>query len=156
MAIYIGEADSTLDDKNRLTIPKKFRQKFPKEVGESGEVVVEVLLMPGYGNCNFIIMDSDNGLDLAKKISLEGGIGIGKGAKRKTLLEFSENVEVDKQGRILIPQTFLDRRGVKSKEVKVTGSGSHLSVYVPEAWEKELSKGEIDSLWDEEAPATVE
>ncbi|NUQ33616.1 MAG: hypothetical protein HUU29_01560 [Planctomycetaceae bacterium] len=147
MALYVGEADSTMDDKNRLTIPKKFR----KLMSDDADADLEVWVIPGYGDADFMIMDSDHGGRWAQTI-MKVGIGGGKVARKKRLLALSERVEVDKQGRALIPQNFLERCNVTAREFKVAGHGDYLAVYSPSSWQRfqaSLSKDELDGLWDD-------
>ena len=126
-----GEYEHTLDDKNRLTLPARFRQAFA-----DGIVVTR-----GMDGCLFAYtrMDWDrlvetrlSGLDL---LSQEG--------RRMQRFFFSgaTEAELDKQGRVGIPQALLEHAKL-GRDVVVAGVHDHLEIWDRDAWRRELAEVE--------------
>lgn len=148
MALYVGQAEANLDDKGRLTIPKKFR----KLMSVDGDERACVWVVPGGSDCDFILMDDEAGTRWAESLSA-GSVGTGgKPAKRRMLLELSERVEVDNTGRALIPASFLESLGIKDREFHIGGCGGYLAAYGRDKWAAHRSVSELQpvgELWDE-------
>ncbi len=144
LAVYVGEAEANMDDKNRLTIPKKYRKIMP--LGPEGELTI--WLIPGYEDSKFIVMDNTYGSEWAQRL-MGNTIGGGQAARRKLLLALSEQVEIDRSGRALIPNTFLKNLQIKEKEFTITGNGDHLEVHTKKSWEDKRSSLSSADLWDE-------
>ena len=56
---------------------------------------------------------------------------------RRFLFGSSESVELDSQGRFVIPSTLLDFARVK-KEVIIIGAGDHFEIWNPKLWDNHL------------------
>lgn len=147
MHLYTGEAEASLDEKNRLTIPRKFRrimQPFPDET-------VTVYLLPGNSVCDFMLVGSD-AFDRLKAVfdsdPIPGGSGLNDPRK---LLGRCEQVEIDKAGRILVEKGFLERNRVTDRSFVVTGNGPQLEFYGSAKWgrlqEELLTPEYIDQAW---------
>jgi len=153
LKFYSGEAEASLDDKNRLTVPRKFRrtmQPYP-------DVTVAAYLLPGNSLCDFQLVDEEGFEKLRAAFamnSVPGGPGLRDPRK---LIGRIEQVEIDKAGRILIEKSFLERNRVASKTFVVTGNGPHLEFYGPDKWarlQNELLTPEfIDQAWSEVSTA---
>lgn len=129
--MLLGEYAHTIDDKNRLTLPAKFRESFA-----AGGVVTRGL---------------DGGLNLYAKDEWEGLVA-GRFAELDPLLEegrlmaryfFSgaAEAEPDKQGRIMLPATLIEHAGL-GKDVVVAGVYDHLEIWDRAAWREHLKKVE--------------
>jgi DNA-binding transcriptional regulator/RsmH inhibitor MraZ len=147
---YLGQAEAAMDEKNRLTIPKAFREDLAKN---NEEGVSEIWIVPGYRDFDFQILDRKRGEQFAASVQGKTIGGGGAAAKMGVLLEFSARVEVDKAGRALIPAWFIRRHKLEGiSSFVITGSGHHLRVYRAEKWDKKLStypQEDIDAFWDE-------
>jgi len=144
--LYIGEAEATIDAKNRVTVPKKFKGMLPAAQGG----VITVWLVPGYKEVAFSVMDDIEGSAWAERIARVGA-GSGPAVRIKKLLERSERVELDTAGRILLPPSFMKRCGLSGKELVITGGGDSLRVYEKAVYERMLDESEDESnedLWD--------
>ena len=149
MALYVGQSEASMDEKGRLTIPKKFRKLMG--VDESEKQVV-VWVVPGGSDCDFVMMDDETGTAWARNLAAQAAGPNGKAAKRRLLLEMCERVEVDSAGRALIPASFLEARGVKDREFHIGGCGDHIAVYGKDKWAAHESLAELQpasDLWDE-------
>jgi len=128
--MLLGEYEHTIDDKNRLTLPAKFRQELA-----SGVVVTR-----GMDGCLYVYARA--GWDeLADRIS---GLDSLSAASRQMQRHFFANataVEPDKQGRVVIPPGLLERAGI-GREVTVAGVHDHLEIWDRAEWSKQLQEAE--------------
>ena len=67
---------------------------------------------------------------------------------RRMILSNAYPVEVDKVGRILVPQNLREFLGISSGELTVAGQGEYFEVWTPAEW-----KTQMDKLQDVEANA---
>ena len=120
---FRGTFDYSLDAKNRLTVPAKFRDVL------SGDVVIA----KGIEHCIEIWRAEeyeqrmDTALAAANPLSKEA---------RELRRFFSSNsldTRLDNAGRVGLPQFLIDYAGL-DKEVVVTGAGDCLEIWQREAW----------------------
>jgi len=120
--MLLGEHAHTLDEKNRLTLPARLRNVF-------GDGIVVTRGMDG---CLFAYTPRLSGLDL---LSQEG--------RRMQRFFFSgaTEAELDKQGRVGIPQALLEHAKL-GRDVVVAGVHDHLEIWDRDAWRRELAEVE--------------
>ena len=144
--MLIGEYTHTVDEKNRVSLPVKFR----KEIGK------KVVVTHGLDNCIFLYSMSEWN-SVAEKL---GGLGIGQSDTRgfnRFMLAGAVEIEVDSIGRILIPD-FLKKFADLKDKVVFTGVHSRVEIWNSGRWidyksriEKQADKlaeklGEIGAL----------
>ncbi len=138
---YSGRATALLDDKSRLTIPRKFR----KIMLPDNEPSATVWLIPGDGECDFKIMDKETGDRWADALSKASIPGAGSSVVRE-LLAIAEQVEIDKAGRVLLTREFIEDCDLEGeRELGMAAKGDCLEVYGAERWKayrERLSKRE--------------
>jgi MraZ protein len=129
--MLLGQFEHTLDDKNRLTLPAKFRQAF-----EGGVVVSR-----GLDGCLFVFT-RDN-WDSFVAGQLEGLSPFSKEARQMSRFIFAgaAETELDKQGRVMVPPALLTHAGL-GREVVVAGVRDHVEIWDSEAWRKQLDEVE--------------
>lgn len=123
--MIIGEYRHTIDDKNRLSLPSKFR----KEMGKT------VVITPGLDSCLFIFTMNE-----WEKIS--GHLSAGESSMlqadnrgfNRFLLGGAVEVEVDAVGRMLLPEHLRRRANLKSKVVFI-GVRDRAELWDEGAWE---------------------
>ena len=123
MALLIGRYEYSLDPKNRLGIPPKFREALGAEKGRG------LFLTSGLEGCLYLFLPSQwaallhNDLQAFSLPDKEQE----RAFKRKF---FSEAVEVepDAQGRVLIPQYLKEHAGLRS-DVLVQGAGNRAEIW---------------------------
>jgi MraZ protein len=59
---------------------------------------------------------------------------------RRLILSNAYAVDVDKVGRILVPQNLRDFIGVGSGELVLAGQGDYFEVWTPEEWQLQMDK----------------
>jgi transcriptional regulator MraZ len=127
--MLLGEYEHTLDDKNRLTLPAKFRQAMA-----SG-----VVLTRGLDSC-VEAYPADDWMEL-----VEGELaGLSPFSKESRQLErylYSGAVEAqpDKQGRVMVPPTLLEHAGL-GREVVVIGMRGRIEIWDRAAWRAQLKE----------------
>ncbi|MFA6553310.1 MAG: division/cell wall cluster transcriptional repressor MraZ [Patescibacteria group bacterium] len=122
--MFIGEYQHSIDDKGRLAIPIKFRAEL-----EKGAVVTR-----GLDNCLFLYTQTD-WKQLADKLAK---LPISKANTRafaRLMLAGAMDCEIDKQGRVILPDYLRKYAGVK-KNVVVAGLYNRLEIWDEAAWEK--------------------
>ncbi len=123
--MIIGQFNHTIDDKNRLSLPAKFRQEMGKKV----------VITPGLDSCLFIFSMKE-WEKIAERLSVkEGSIfqADNRGFNRY-LLGGAVEVEIDGAGRMLIPEHLRDRAKLKSKVVFI-GVKDRAELWDESSWE---------------------
>jgi MraZ protein len=129
--MLLGEYEHTLDDKNRLTLPAKFRQAF-----EGGVVVSR-----GFDGCLFVFTPDDWDSFVAAR--LEGLNPLSREARQMNRFMFSgaAEAELDKQGRVMVPPALLAHARL-GREVVVAGVRDHVEIWDRATWRKQLEEVE--------------
>jgi MraZ protein len=120
---FRGTFDYTLDVKNRLTVPAKFRASLSEGV----------VLAKGIERC--VQVWTPTGFEAYTDAALQGVHPLSEQA-RKLNRYFSANsfdTELDSAGRVMVPAFLLEHGGLR-KEVVVTGAGECLEVWDRAAW----------------------
>jgi MraZ protein len=120
--MFIGEYRHTFDQKNRISLPAKFR----KELG-AGVVVTR-----GLDHCLFVYPKAA-WKKQAERIAMHStGSSAGRGLSR-LMLAGAVEADVDTAGRILIPDYLRGFAGLKEKSV-VAGVSDRVEIWDEKAW----------------------
>ena len=129
--MLLGEYEHTIDDKNRLTLPAKFREQLAE-----GVVVTR-----GMDGCLYAYPAGDWREHFSARVA---GLDPLQPDSRKLQRHFfsgASEAELDKQGRIMIPAALLKYAGL-SRDVVVAGVSDHLEIWDRGAWRRELDEVE--------------
>jgi MraZ protein len=120
---FRGTFDYTLDAKNRLTVPARFR----------AELAGGVVLAKGLERC--VAVWTPTAYDEYTAAALQGLHPLSKEAQklRRFFSANSLDTELDAAGRVMLPAFLLDHAGL-SKDVVVTGSGDALEIWDRMTW----------------------
>lgn len=122
--MFIGEYHHAVDDKGRLAVPVKFRE----EIGET------VIVTRGLDSCLFMYTQQEwNGL--AERLSKLPLAKANTRAFARLMLAGAMELEVDKQGRVILPDYLRKFAGLK-KKVVIAGLLNRLEVWDSAAWQK--------------------
>jgi MraZ protein len=123
---FTGHSTYSLDTKGRLTIPAKYRSRLSRTV----------VVARGLGDDGCLqLFPEERWNRLAEKVnSLPLGHAGARLFRRKFLAWASES-DLDRQGRIMIPE-MLRNYAKLDGEVVVVGVGDHLELWNPERWEE--------------------
>ena len=121
--MFMGQYNHTIDTKGRLIVPSKFRER----LGD------EFVVSKGMDGCLFVYANEDWTAFEQKLTSLPL---INKEARKfaRFFLAGASQVEVDKQGRILIASNLREFAGL-DKDVVLVGVGSRIEIWSKENWE---------------------
>lgn len=132
--MFMSEYNHTVDAKGRLIIPSKFREL----LGE------EFVVSKGMDGCLFVYANEDWNAFEQKLTSLPL---INKEARQfaRFFLAGAAQVELDKQGRILLPANLREFAGL-DKDVVLVGVGSRIEIWSREKWESVIEQDNMDEI----------
>jgi len=131
--MFIGEYSYSLDIKKRLAVPSRFR----------GELKSKVVVTRGLDKCLFVY-PLKVWEELGGKL---GNLPVGESDTRsfiRLMLAGAVDVEVDKQGRVLIPD-FLKSYAGLDREVIIAGVYNRLEIWDRVRWEDYKKNAEKNS-----------
>jgi len=128
--MFIGEYNHSVDDKGRMAIPAKFRTKL-----KSGAVITK-----GLDNC-LVIYPKAEWETLAEKLSSLPISQANTRAFSRLMLAGAMDIELDKQGRMIIPE-YLRKFADLEKKVIIAGLYNRLEVWDETKWEGYRSETE--------------
>lgn len=131
--MFIGEYNHNLDEKGRLAIPVKFRK-----ILEKGAVVTK-----GLDSCLFLYT-IDEWKILAEKLSHLPISQSNTRAFSRLMLAGAMDVQIDKQGRIILPD-YLRKYAELKKKVIINGLYNRLEIWDESKWDAYKLKTEKES-----------
>lgn len=137
--MFQGHANTTIDEKGRLIIPAKFRKHIPAEANN----VMNVTL--GRDNCVWLF-PSTEWMKVMETLRGTNPYTQDETAMRRQMLFHTDEITVDSQHRLLVPQELVKLVGIK-KDVLVIGQIERIELWNPDSYEKYL-KGNPDSYED--------
>ena len=132
--MFMGEYNHIIDAKGRLIIPARFREL----LGE------EFILTKGLDGCLSIYpMDAWE----AFETKLRALPLTNKNARTFTrfFVAGATNCELDRQGRILVPQTLREFAGLE-RGVVLTGNLDRIEIWSKEKWSENCNYDDMDSI----------
>jgi MraZ protein len=130
--MFIGEYKHTIDEKGRLAIPVKFRQDLAR-----GAVVTRGL------DASLFLFPKEEWDKLADKLA---SLPLGQSNSRafaRLMLAGAMDVEVDKQGRMVVPEYLRSYAGI-TKNADIAGLYNRLELWDAERWEAYKKKTETE------------
>lgn len=131
--MFIGEYSHSIDPKKRLAVPSKFR----------GDLGARLVITRGLDRCLFVY-PLQVWEEIAKKL---GSLSVGDPQSRRfvrIMLSGATEVEVDKQGRVLIPD-YLKEYASLQKDVVIAGLFDRLEIWDQNAWKMYRSQAEEET-----------
>ncbi len=128
--LFTGQAEITIDAKQRLAVPSKFRARLPEDATEwfcvpwpDGSIL---RLYPG------VTFES-------QASRLDDSLTAGSDAAKidTSLFGFAEQLEMDKTGRVRLPKWHLDLVEMPS-EVMVVGARNRLEIHARGGWQASM------------------
>ena len=132
--MFMGEYNHTIDAKSRLIIPSKFREI----LGD------EFVITKGLDGCLFVYDNKEWNVFEEKLKSLPL---TNKDARQfvRFFLAGAASVEVDKQGRILVPSVLREFADI-NKEVVLVGVASRIEIWSKARWEGTTNYEDMDEI----------
>lgn len=129
--MLLGEYAHTLDDKNRLTLPAKFRESFV-----DGGVVTR-----GLDGCLYLFAKQQWEDLVSGRFSEFDPLLEETRLMNRYFFSGAAEAEPDKQGRINVPPALIDHARL-GREVVVAGVHDHLEIWDRAAWREHLKQVE--------------
>jgi len=130
--MLIGEYIHTLDEKNRVSVPAKFR----KELGK------KIIITPGLGQCLFIFTAKEWGKVSKKLSNSDSDLSFLKADQRsfnRYMFGRAAEIEIDSIGRMLIPE-FL-QAGIRLRDkAAIIGVKDRVEVWNEKAWAEQKAR----------------
>lgn len=136
--MFLGEYAHTIDEKNRLAIPARFRQ----------ELADGLYLTKGVDRCLYVLTP-EGWNRLAERISSLPSMQASVRQLQRHFFAGAVHAVPDKLGRIVLPQPLREYAGLDN-EVVVAGVHSRIEIWSQAAWEAERARA------DEETAALAE
>ena len=129
--MLLGEYEHTIDDKNRLTLPAKFRQAFGDGVVLTRELDGCLAAYP---------RDDWRRLAEGRLAALDPLSGEARTLRRYFFAAAADG-ELDRQGRIVVPPALMRHAGLE-RDVVVAGVHDHIEIWDRAAWRAQLAEVE--------------
>lgn len=125
--MFLGEYKISFSGKGRIVLPRKLRKELK---GES------IILSRGFENCVWGFSPEDFEKEAEKTL---GSSATEERARylRRYLFASSVPVELDSQGRFVIPSALLTYAKLEN-EIVVIGTGDHFEIWNNDLWKKHL------------------
>jgi MraZ protein len=120
--MFLGRYIHSLDSKGRLTIPSRYR-----ELLSEGAYIIQ-----GFDR-NLLVMTPASFQAISQRVNEKSITDSNARLLRRLIYSNGEQVEVDKSGRILIPQFLREVAGLDSEAVLV-GVGDYFEIWSPALW----------------------
>ena len=144
--MFSGTKDYSVDEKGRVVLPPKYRDDLAGEIMIFKDIVYKCIRVYPYSEYEKYISELDNEIlsDRNAEILLDRAISR------------AESVQMDKQGRIMIPQKMRDSVGI-DKDVIVIGKRTRLEIWTQESYDAQFSDdSEAINAYEERIKANKE
>jgi MraZ protein len=125
--MLLGEYEHTIDEKNRLTLPARFRQAF------AGGVVVT----RGIDQCLAVYTRIDWDQFVSEQLAGLNPFSREARQMRRYIFSAAAETELDRQGRVTLPAPLIKYAGL-GREVVVAGVQDHVEIWDEAAWRAQL------------------
>lgn len=129
--MLLGEYEHTIDDKNRLTLPARFRDVFA-----DGIVVTR-----GMDGCLSAYTPGDWDRLVETRLAALNPLSKEGRQMQRYFYAGAAETELDKQGRVGLPAHLLEHAKL-TRDVVVAGVHDHLEIWDRDAWRRELAEVE--------------
>ena len=132
--MYTGEYSHTIDEKGRLIVPSKYREL----LGDN------FMVTRGFDG-NLTMYDHENWEVFAGKINGLNATVKGSRMLKRHFIGGAIDVDIDKQGRVVIPGNLRAEANLK-KNVVLLGVGDHIEIWDKDKFDADGKFGSIDEV----------
>jgi MraZ protein len=126
--MFLGQYQHSLDPKGRLTIPSRFRELLVSD----GAYITQ-----GFDR-NLMVLTESFFLQVSERVRRKSLTEPNARLLNRLIFSSAERVEVDRAGRILIPD-FLRKLADLDGEAVIVGAGDYIEIWQPRKWEEQLT-----------------
>jgi MraZ protein len=127
--MLLGEFEHTIDEKNRLTLPAKFRKAL------AGGLVVT----RGLDHCLYAFPTDEWEQAVRSRLAALDPLSQQVRQLRRFFYSAATEAEPDRQGRVMIPVALIQHAGL-GRDVVVAGVDDHLEIWDRTAWREHLTE----------------
>jgi MraZ protein len=122
--MFYGQFYHNLDDKGRLIIPARYRDYLTSD---------GAFVMQGFDQ-NLIVLPVDKFEELSRQVNHLSLTDSTARLLKRLIFSTADQIEVDKIGRILLPQFLRQFAGLEDNLV-IVGAGNYFEIWSQDAWE---------------------
>ena len=126
--MFLGQFQHNLDEKGRLMIPARYR-----ELLAAGAFITQ-----GFDKC-LMVMTDVHFQEVYDRINAMNMADPDARLLRRLILSNAYSVEIDRVGRILVPQNLRQVIGLDGEAI-VAGQGEYFEVWAPAEWNKQMDQ----------------
>jgi len=127
--MFLGQYQHTIDTKGRLTIPARFRDI----LAEDGAIVTQ-----GFDR-NLMALTTSSFKSIYDRVNRMNMTDPSARLLKRLIFSTANKVEVDKVGRILIPQYLRDVANLDG-DVMLVGLGNYFEIWSSKLWDEQLTQ----------------
>ncbi len=131
--MFLGSYEHSVDQKGRIAIPARYRDRF------AGGLIAA----RGFERC-INVYPKDEWDKLAAQLSALPFTNPGNRRLSRTTFASAFDLELDKQGRIVLPGGLRDYAGIAEQAV-VAGVNTHLEIWDATTWRTELEAAAVEA-----------
>ena len=124
--MFLGRFAHTFDEKGRIAIPTRFR-----ELLEDGAYLTQ-----GFDK-NLIMWRAQDFEQISLQVNSLSFTDPNTRLLKRLIFANAIRVEIDKVGRMLIPQFLREIANLESNNAVFVGAGNNFEIWSPEEWEKQ-------------------
>jgi MraZ protein len=126
--MFLGQYSHSIDSKGRLTIPSRFRDVLAAD----GAYVTQ-----GFDH-NLLLLTASTFERISERVGHMSMTEPNARLLKRLIFSSAERLEVDKAGRILIPDFLRNAVNIKDEAV-VVGAGEYIEIWEPGKWAQQLT-----------------
>ena len=126
--MFLGQYQHNLDEKGRLMVPARYREL----------LAAGAFLMQGLDRC-LMVMTDVHFHEVYERINAMNLADPNARLLRRLILSTAYPVEIDKIGRISVPQMLRQANGLE-REAIVAGQGEYFEVWNPAQWNEQINQ----------------
>jgi len=127
--MFLGESTHSIDEKNRLFVPKRLQQGLVRnEAGQLGAIVTR-----GFEGCLFLFAEEGFG-DVLSRLTTQAFTGAKRRKMQRLFFANTHRGQLDASGRVLLPEKLKELAGI-TKEVVLVGCVDRVEIWAKERWE---------------------
>lgn len=149
--ILTGTFKRSIDESLRMAIPKRFRDTITRsENGTSDDESTQLYISPGTDG-SLTLYTEASFTRIADQLDQMPSTGKEVRAFSRLFFSRSENLEIDKQGRIRIPASLAELAEIKPGEAMLIGVRDRMEIWNTDRWKKYIAgtETEYDQLAEE-------
>lgn len=127
--MFLGQFYHNLDEKGRLTVPARYRELLAAE---------GAYLIQGFDQ-NLMVLTSPTFEAISRRVNAMNMTDPNARLLRRLIFSTADRVEIDRAGRILLPQFLRQTVGLEG-DVVIVGVGDYFEIWSAERWSSQAAQ----------------